>query len=98
MGGNTTQKFWKQHYRFGDKTFVSFNRLIDISKNPRSVSIPINFLLPSIAETIPVVELPVNGSRITESGLVEARIILFSSSTGFCVGCFPKDFSAFFGG
>ena len=63
-----------------------------MSKNSWLVSIPINFLLPIISDAIPVVELPVNGSRITAPGFVEARITRFKSSIGFWVGCLPNFF------
>lgn len=42
---------------------------------------------------IPVVELPVNGSKIQAFSFVEARIIRARSGSGFWVGCFPQDFS-----
>ena len=42
---------------------------------------------------MPVVLLPANGSNIQELGFVDARIILVNRVKGFCVGCFPQDFS-----
>ena len=48
---------------------------------------------PNFNAIIPVVELPVNGSRIKSPLLVEARIIRLNNSKGFCVGCLPKVFS-----
>ncbi len=50
-------------------------------------------LLPSRFAAIPVVLLPVKGSRTQLPGLDEAIIIRANSASGFCVGCFPNFFS-----
>jgi len=51
------------------------------------------FLLPIIVAAIPVVPLPLNGSKMISPGFVDAKIILFNRANGFCVGCFPNSFS-----
>ena len=42
---------------------------------------------------MPVVLLPVNGSRIHAPGEVEAWMARATTLRGFCVGCLPQDFS-----
>ena len=59
----------------------NFLRLLS-SKNSCSLSIPTNFR-PCKLAAIPVVELPVKGSNIQASGLVEAKISLVSTDKGF---------------
>jgi hypothetical protein len=46
-----------------------------------------------IVAAIPVVPLPLNGSKMISPGFVDARIIRFKRANGFCVGCFPNFFS-----
>jgi len=57
-----------------------------ISRYFSSISIPRNFLSNKFA-AIPVVLLPANGSKIQAFCFVDARIILVSTESGFCVGC-----------
>ena len=52
------------------------------------MSIPINFR-PVVIAAIPVVELPVNGSKTKAFGVVDAYIIRFKRFNGFWVGCLP---------
>ena len=52
------------------------------------MSIPKNLLPFSFAD-IPVVELPVNGSKMKSPSFVEDSIIRFNNPKGFCVGCLP---------
>lgn len=58
-------------------------------QNSSSCSNPAN-LRPHRLAAMPVVELPLNGSRTQSPGLVDARIILTSKRNGFCVGCLPQ--------
>jgi len=51
------------------------------------------FLLPIIVAAIPVVPLPLNGSKMISPGFVDTKIILFNRANGFCVGCFQNSFS-----
>lgn len=55
-------------------------------------SIPRYRLSKRLAAT-PVVLLPAKGSSTHAPGLVEARIALASTESGFWVGCLPQDFS-----
>src|SRR3989344_7066357 len=89
--------FLLQSYVYTSRSlFESSNLWMDRSRNFFSLSIPKN-LLPCARAAIPVVELPVKGSTTTSPFLVLARIILLSSSIGFCVGCLPYFFSSFLG-
>lgn len=63
-----------------------------IDRNSSSISNPRYFLSSKFA-AIPVVALPLKGSRIYAPGLVLARINLAKIPNGFCVGCLPHDFS-----
>ena len=56
------------------------------------ILLPVQFQ-PHRLAAIPVVELPLNGSRIQSPGVVEARIIRTRRRKGFCVGCLPQVFS-----
>jgi hypothetical protein len=61
---------------------ISIFRLLLICKNISSWSIPKNLLLAKLA-AIPVVLLPVNGSKIQAFGWVDASIILVRTDKGF---------------
>jgi hypothetical protein len=63
-----------------------------ISKNSASWSNPRNLRFNKLA-AIPVVLLPVKGSKIQALGCVDDKMIRDNTPKGFCVGCFPHDFS-----
>ena len=67
---------------------------MEISTYSLFISIPIYFLFNLTAE-IPVVTLPLKGSKIKSPSLVEARMILSSSASGFWVEYLPYFFSSF---
>jgi hypothetical protein len=57
------------------------------SKKNLSFSIQMHFLH-NLDAIIPVVPDPEKGSSMVSPVLVDAKIILLRSSSGFCVGCF----------
>ena len=77
----------------GSRGEPSDMRFTPISANSALTSMPMKRRpIPSAAT--PVLPDPANGSSTRSPGFVLARRHLSISATGFCVGCFPKRFSA----
>ena len=70
----------------------SIRRCLDMSRNDKSDSTPIN-LRPIRLAAIPVVELPANGSSTRALIFELASKARTTNANGFCVGCFPHVFS-----
>lgn len=70
----------------------SSRRALLIWQNSSDCSIPANLRSQRLA-AIPVVELPLNGSRIQSPLSVQDSMIRVKTERGFCVGCLPHDFS-----